>query len=92
MADNRMIDELSTEDQLPLRPALRSLKTEFQGTFDDETVEQFVIDSFVRLAATSKARNFLGVIDERFARERLGAMTRMLWRTVNVIRTRVWTR
>jgi protein-tyrosine-phosphatase len=76
MTDNRLIDELSTEVQRPLRPALASLSTEFQGIFDDDTIEHFLVDSYQRLAAKSKTGSFLGVLSERFARERLQAMTR----------------
>jgi protein-tyrosine-phosphatase len=77
MADNRLIEELPPEDQRPLRPALAALKTEFRGTFDDESIEHFLVDSYERLADRSKSRNFLSVFSERFARERLRAMTRV---------------
>jgi protein-tyrosine-phosphatase len=77
MSDNRLIDELPPSDQRPLRPALADLLKEFHGTFDDETIEHFLVDSYDRLAANSKSKNFLSVLSERFARERLGAMTRV---------------
>jgi protein-tyrosine-phosphatase len=77
MPDNRLIDELSPDDQRPLRPALAKLLKEFHGTFDDETIEHFLVDSYDRLAASSTTRSFLSVLSERFARERLGAMTRV---------------
>ncbi len=77
MSDNRLIDELAPSDQRPLRPALTNLLKEFHGTFDDETIEHFLVDSYDRLAANSKSRNFLSVLSERFARERLVAMTRV---------------
>ena len=77
MTDNRLIDELPAKDQRPLRPALTVLKTEFHGRFDDESIEHFLVDSYERLATTFKAKNYLGVLSERFARERLNAMTRV---------------
>jgi len=46
MPDNRLIDELPPEDQRPLRPALAALETEFHGTFDDESIEHFLVDSY----------------------------------------------
>ena len=77
MPDNRLIDELPPEDQRPLRPALAALETEFHGTFDDESIEHFLVDSYERLAARSKSKKFLSVLSEQFARERLKAMTRV---------------
>ena len=77
MSDNRLIDELPATDQRLLSPALTDLLKEYHGTFDDETIEHFLVDSFERLAENSKARNFLSVLSERFARERLMAMTRV---------------
>src|ERR1019366_1799236 len=44
---------------------------------DEGTIESFLVDSYERLAATSKNPNFLSVFAERFARERLGAMARV---------------
>ena len=77
MTDNRLIAELPLDDQRSLNPALASLKKHFQGTFDYESIEHFLVDSFERLASTSRNRTFLGVFAERFARERMLAMTRM---------------
>lgn len=82
MTDNRLIDELPAEDQRPLRPALTSLKAEFKGVFDDETIEHFLVDSYERLAATAKVKNFLSIFSEKFARQRLQAMTRIEASTV----------
>lgn len=77
MADNRLISELPPEDQRPLYPALASLKRKFHGTFDDESIEHFLVDSYERLAATAQTKIFLGVFAEKFARERLEAMARV---------------
>jgi arsenate reductase len=51
----------------------RTLAREFTGIFSPETVEECVTDSFERLAATATVTNFLVVLAERFARERLQA-------------------
>ena len=77
MSDNRLINELPLADQRSLNPALASLKRRFHGTFDDESVEHFLVDSYERLAATSRNPTFLGVFAERFAQERMQAMTRV---------------
>jgi protein-tyrosine-phosphatase len=53
------------------------LKRKFHGTFDDESIEHFLVDSYERLAATAQIKLFLGVFAEKFARERLEAMARV---------------
>lgn len=77
MPDIQSIDELPPVDQRQLRPALEALKTQFHGTFDDESIEHFLVDSYERLAARSKSKNFLGALSEKLARERLRAMARI---------------
>jgi arsenate reductase len=51
----------------------RTLAREFAGIFSPETAEECVMDSFERLAATATVPNFLVILAERFARERLQA-------------------
>ncbi len=77
MSNNFMIDDLPPIEQRPLESALSALVKRFHGVFDDETVEHFLVDSYERLAATSKNPNFLSIFAERFARERLGAMAKV---------------
>lgn len=77
MSDNRLLSDLPLDDQRSLNPSLSKLKREFHGTFDDESIEHFLVDSFERLAATSRIQTFLGVLAERFARERMLAMMRV---------------
>jgi protein-tyrosine-phosphatase len=77
MPDNRLINELPLDDQRSLNPAFASLKRQFHGTFDDESIEHFLVDSFERLAASSRNPTFLSVFAERFARERMQAMMRV---------------
>lgn len=77
MSDNRLLSEMPLDDQRSLNPALAALKRQFHGIFDDESIEHFLVDSFERLAATSRNPTFLAVFAERFARERMQAMTRL---------------
>jgi protein-tyrosine-phosphatase len=77
MTDNRLLNELPLDDQRSLNPALSSLKRQFSGTFDDESIEHFLVDSFERLAATTRNPHFVSVFAEKFARERMQAMTRV---------------
>ena len=74
MTNPEYLADLSVQDRLQLGTTLAHLQREFVGRFDEETIEHFVVDSFRRLASTAKVHDFLGVLSERFARERLSAM------------------
>ncbi|MFI5036803.1 MAG: arsenate reductase ArsC [Acidimicrobiales bacterium] len=74
MPETRSFTDLTSEEQLTIRRTLEDLQREFDGTFDDETIEHFVVDSYERLAASARVTTFLGVLVERFARERLRVM------------------
>ncbi len=77
MSTLRNFNDLPPDEKLMIRRALEVLKREFRGVFDDETIENFLMDSFERLLAKAKVRTFLGIFAERFARERLTAMARL---------------
>jgi protein-tyrosine-phosphatase len=64
-------------DRKELDGAARHLSREFAGTFSLETVEECVMDSFERLAATATVTGFLVILAERFARERLQALSKV---------------
>jgi protein-tyrosine-phosphatase len=74
MADTRMLRDLPQEEQRLIKRSLEDLRREFHETFDDETIEHFVVDSYERLAARAKVKTYIGVLSERFARQRLEAM------------------
>jgi arsenate reductase (thioredoxin) len=69
------LDELSTEAQHQIGRAVEQLQREFAATFNHETIESFVVDSYERLAATAKTTVFLPILTEKFARERLNAIS-----------------
>jgi protein-tyrosine-phosphatase len=77
MAETRPFRELPYEGQLRVGGSIDDLKRRFSGTFDDETIEHFAVDSFDRLAATAQIKTYLSVLVERFARERLETMMRI---------------
>ena len=77
MTDTRMLHDLPPGEQRLIRRAVEELQREFHGTFDDETIEHFVVDSYERLAVKAKVKTLLGVLSERFARERLQAMAKI---------------
>jgi protein-tyrosine-phosphatase len=77
MPDPRQFPDLPPAEQHLIGRTLEELQREFHGTFDDETIEHFVVDSYERLASKAKATKFIGVLVERFARERLQAMAQI---------------
>ncbi len=73
-----MTDNLLTIDQqLALRSAAARLAEQFDGVFGTETVERFLTSSYDQFANRATAVNFLPVMAERFARQRLKALARV---------------
>jgi arsenate reductase (thioredoxin) len=71
------LQELSPEANLALKTAARHLRQEFEGTFSVETIEQFLATSYDQFAARATVINFLPLMAERFARQRLHALARV---------------
>jgi arsenate reductase (thioredoxin) len=73
-----MTDHLLTIDQqLALKSAAVRLAEQFEGVFGTETVERFLTSSYDQFATRATAVNFLPVMAERFARQRLKALARV---------------
>ncbi len=68
---------LTIDQQLSLRSAARRLATQFDGTFNTETIERFLHSSYEQFATNATATNFLPVLAEKFARQRLRALARV---------------
>jgi arsenate reductase len=71
------LQELSPEVNLALKSAARTLFGEFEGTFSVETIEQFLATSYEQFAERATITNFLPLMAERFARQRLHALARV---------------
>jgi arsenate reductase (thioredoxin) len=71
------LEELSPEANLALKTAARNLRQEFEGTFSVETIEQFLATSYAQFADRATITNFLPLMAERFARQRLHALARI---------------
>jgi protein-tyrosine-phosphatase len=71
------LQELSPEANLALKTAARNLRHEFVGTFSVETIEQFLATSYDQFADRATVTNFLPLMAERFARQRLHALARV---------------
>ena len=71
------LNELTIEQRLTLRTAAARLRSEFDGIFGQETIELFLSTSYDQFASRATARNFLGLLAERFARQRLKALAKV---------------
>lgn len=69
--------DLSIDQQLALRTAATQLQTEFADAFGAETIERFLRASYDQFADRAAIPNFLPLLTERFARQRLSALARV---------------
>jgi arsenate reductase len=68
---------LTVDQQLAVKSAAVRLADQFEGVFGTETVERFLTSSYDQFASRATAVNFLPVMAERFARQRLKALARV---------------
>ena len=71
------LNELSPDQRLAMKTAAKNLRGEFEGTFAVETIELFLSTSYDQFADRAKFTNFLPLMAERFARQRLRALARV---------------
>jgi arsenate reductase (thioredoxin) len=69
--------DLSIDQQLAMRTAATRLEREFHDTFGVETIERFLHSSYDQFAGRATVTNFLPLLAERFARQRLNALARV---------------
>jgi arsenate reductase (thioredoxin) len=69
--------DLSPDQNLSLRAAAERLHREFAETFGTETIELFLHTSYDQFAGRAAIPNFLPLLAERFARQRLKALARV---------------
>jgi protein-tyrosine-phosphatase len=74
---HQLRDDLSIDQRLALRTAATRLETEFADTFGTETIERFLHTSYDQFARRATVPNFLPLLAERFARQRLHALARV---------------
>jgi protein-tyrosine-phosphatase len=70
-------EDLSIDQQLALRTAAARLAGEFDGIYGAETIERFLHTSYEQFATRAVVPNFLPLLAERFARQRLHALARV---------------
>ena len=69
--------DLSIDQQLALRTAATNLARAFDGTFGTETIERFLHSSYDEFAGRAVVLNYLPLLAERFARQRLRALAKV---------------
>ena len=69
--------EITLDQQVALKTAATRLHKEFEGTFNTETIERFLHSSYDEFAGKATMLNFLPLLAERFAKQRLQAMARI---------------
>jgi protein-tyrosine-phosphatase len=69
--------ELSVDQQNALATAAGKLTGEFAGVFGAQTIERFLYSSYDQFAERATVANYLPLLAERFARQRLRALARV---------------
>jgi arsenate reductase len=69
--------DLSIDQPLALKTAATRLHSEFANTFGAETIERFLYSSYDQFAGRATVADFLPLLAERFARQRLTALARV---------------
>ncbi len=72
-----MSDDDHIQQQQILQAGIDRLATEFDGVFDRGTVEKFVFASYDEQVSRARVLNFVPMLAERFARQRLQALARV---------------
>jgi arsenate reductase (thioredoxin) len=75
MNDDRV--ELTTEEIMLIRQGAERLRQQFEGTFNLETIERYMLDSQELLHSKAKFTKWLPLLVERFTRDRLRAVARL---------------
>jgi protein-tyrosine-phosphatase len=71
------LDSLSPDQRLALKTAAANLAGEFDGQLGPETIELFLQTSYDQFADRARFTNFLPLMAERFARQRLKALAKV---------------
>ena len=71
------LNTFSPDQQLALKTAASRLKEEFEGVFSEETIGLFLETSHEQFASRARFENFLPLMAERFARQRLRALAKV---------------
>ena len=75
--DSYQRDDISLDQQVALKTSAGRLAKEYDGIFGTETIERFLYSSYDQFADAATVPNFLPLLAERFARQRLQALARV---------------
>ena len=70
-------NDITLDQQIALRTAATRLGRDFAETFNTETIERFLHSSYEQFAGRATIANFLPLLAERFARQRLQALAKV---------------
>ena len=71
------IPEITLDQQVALKTAATRLARDFEGVFGVETIDRFLTSSYDQFANRATVVNFLPLLAERFANQRLTALARV---------------
>lgn len=71
------MEELTTEEQVHVRQAAERLERHFDGRLNTETIERFLSDSVDLLLPRASTTQWIPLLAERFAKDRLRALIRL---------------
>ena len=71
------LNSLNLDQLQAMKTAAKRLAKEFSGVFGTETIERFLVTSYDQFADRAKFDNFLPLMAERFARQRLKALAKV---------------
>ena len=77
MSETYQRGDLSIDQSLALRRAATRLSEEFSDVFGVETIDRFLHTSYDEFASRAAIPNYLPLLAERFARQRLQALSRV---------------
>lgn len=77
MAETYQRTDLSVDQQYALLSAASRLAADFSGVFGTETIDRFLHSSYDEFAGRATVAQFLPLLAERFARQRLRALARV---------------
>lgn len=69
--------QFTVDQEIEVSAAAARLAQEFDGTFGVETIQRFLRSSYDQLAAKATVPNFLPLLSEKFARQRLRALSKL---------------
>ncbi|GAA1388280.1 arsenate reductase ArsC [Pseudonocardia kongjuensis] len=69
--------DLTIDQRLAVKTAAANLRAEFAQTFGVETIERFLHSSYDEFAGRATVTNYLPLLAERFARQRLRALAKV---------------